>query len=84
MLFRLFLERMLNGLMKRRKMTVDKQGDLVLGNGSFFCEACLVDKLVEQRSPDSRYCQDCYDFLTGEAKLLSGTRRPKWVPKPKK
>ena len=65
-------------------MTVEDK-DLALENaGSFFCEACLVDKLVGQRSPDPRYCQNCYDFLTEEAKLLSGTRRPKWVPKPKK
>ena len=49
--------------------------------GGFFCEACLMDKLVDRRSPDPRYCQDCYDFLTEEAKLLSGTRCPKWVPK---
>ena len=52
--------------------------------GSFFCEACLIGKPTSEASPDPRYCQDCYDFLTEEAKLLSGTRRPKWVPKPEK
>lgn len=59
---------------------VDKR----LENGSFFCKACCEDREAGRRSPDPRYCQDCYDFLTEEAKLLNGTRRPKWVPKPKK
>ena len=56
----------------------------VIKDGGFFCQACLVGKPVDEMSPDPRYCQGCYDFLIEEAKLLSGTRRPKWIPKPEK
>ncbi len=45
-----------------------------------FCQACLVDKTATKLSPDPRYCQGCYDFLTKEAELLDG-RKPTWVPK---
>ena len=64
---------------------VDIKRDIALENaGGFFCEACLGVKTVDERSQDSRYCQGCYDYLTEEAKLLSGSRRPKWIPKPEK
>ncbi len=53
--------------------------------GTFYCSTCLVDRLVDRRSPDPRYCQDCYDFLLEEVELLEmqgRTRRPAWAPKP--
>ncbi len=46
----------------------------------FFCYTCLEDKPAIEASPDPRYCQGCYDFLTKEAELLDG-RKPTWVPK---
>ena len=48
--------------------------------GAFFCHTCLMDKPATEASPDPRYCQGCYDFLTKEAELLDG-RKPTWVPK---
>ena len=48
----------------------------------FFCEACLVGKPVVEQSPDLRYCQDCYEFLKAEAKMLPATKCPAWRPKP--
>jgi hypothetical protein len=47
---------------------------------AFFCYACLIDKPAIEASPDPRYCQGCYDFLSKEAGLLDG-RKPTWVPK---
>lgn len=52
----------------------------IVEDGGFFCEACLVEKPIGEQSPDSRYCQGCYDFLKKEAELLDG-RKPTWVPK---
>jgi hypothetical protein len=48
----------------------------------FFCQACAVGKPASEQSPDPRYCQGCYEFLLKEAELLTGTKRPKWIPKP--
>ena len=52
--------------------------------GGFWCHACLVSHPATEQSPDPRYCQGCYDFLLKEAELLTGTKRPKWIPKPQK
>ena len=32
-------------------------------------------------SPDSRYCPECYEFLTNEAELITGWNKPLWVPR---
>jgi len=47
----------------------------------FFCEACLVDKPLDDRSADPRYCQGCCDFLLKEASLFPAKIRPAWMPK---
>lgn len=47
----------------------------------FFCHACLEDKPISEQSLDSRYCESCFQFLTNEAKMLSGGKRPAWMPK---
>jgi len=47
---------------------------------SFFCHACLLDKLATQASPDPRYCQSCYAFLLKEAELLPPSKHPAWIP----
>jgi len=49
--------------------------------GGLFCKACLSGRT--DHSPDPRYCQRCYDFLTEEGKLLQVTRpgaNPGWLP----
>ena len=58
-------------------------GDLAAaGPGAlFFCEACLVDKPLDDRSADPRYCQGCCDFLLKEASLFPAKIRPAWMPK---
>ena len=53
----------------------------IVKNGGLFCIACLVGKPPKEASPDPRYCQSCYDFLLEEAALLTGTTRPKWIPR---
>ena len=52
--------------------------------GAFFCHACLASKPATEASPDPRYCQVCYDFLTKEAEMLPENKRPKWIPKPQR
>ncbi len=47
-------------------------------NGGFFCQACLISK--DDKSPDPRYCELCYEVLLKEVELLVG-RKPTWVPK---
>ena len=50
-------------------------------DGGFFCQACLVDKPLDDISPDSRYCLMCFEFLTKEAELVPASRgKPPWVP----
>jgi len=49
----------------------------------FWCKTHLEELSIEKRSPDSRYCQDCYDFLLREAELLS-KGKPDWMPDPAK
>lgn len=52
----------------------------IIESGGFFCAACLVGKPVTEQSPDSRYCEGCYDLLKKEAALLPPTKRPGWIP----
>ena len=47
----------------------------------FFCYTCLENNDRKELSPDSRYCQGCYDFLLKEAEMLPGRKRPAWIPK---
>jgi len=62
-------------------MSPNSRKNLEKRSGSFFCHACVVDKPVSEQSPDSRYCQGCYDFLLKEAEILSPGKHPKWVPR---
>ena len=54
--------------------------------GGFFCEACLAEKPLANKSPDPRYCQGCYEFLKTEWQrqlIIAATRKikpPAWVP----
>jgi hypothetical protein len=50
----------------------------------FLCNACLVHRPQENRSPDERYCMECYDFLVDEVNhmgMRGVTRRPDWMPR---
>ena len=46
----------------------------------FFCNACLVHRPQKNRSPDERYCHECFDFLMEEASLDTSRRRADWKP----
>lgn len=50
--------------------------------GYFYCEACLTNKLLDEQSPDERYCHGCCEFLVGEANRLidSGSKVGLWRP----
>jgi DNA-binding NarL/FixJ family response regulator len=39
-------------------------------------------KHSEMSHIDHRYCQGCYDLLLKEAEMLTGGRRPAWIPIP--
>jgi len=71
---------MLNDRMANNNFDAARDSDVV-GFVGFFCSACLVGKPLNDQSADLRYCQGCYEFLSDKAKMLSGTKRPKWVPK---
>ena len=53
--------------------------ELIAAGTHFWCEGCLIARPLDTRSPDPRYCQGCYDFLSEEASHLS--RKPSWTPK---
>ncbi len=61
-----------------------KQDREIINAGGFFCHACLASKPATEASPDPRYCQVCYDFLTKEAEMLPENKHPKWIPKPQR
>lgn len=45
-----------------------------------FCHACCRDFPPETMSADPRYCPECFDFLSGEAKLLN-SKKADWKPR---
>ena len=52
---------------------------------TFWCKTHLEDLPVSKQSPDNRYCQDCYDVLSEEVRLLSPKQgKPDWIPDPSK
>lgn len=53
----------------------------IIDAGGFYCAACLVDKPLDDRSPDPRYCLGCYEFLLSEATQLPPKKRPVWIPR---
>ncbi len=60
-----------------------KRDTEIVAAGGFWCFACLVGKPAVERSPDPRYCQSCYEFLSKEAETLKagGQRVGDWKPK---
>ena len=58
-----------------------KQDTYLVNACGFFCLACLIAMPVNEQSPDSRYCQGCYQFLRAEAELLPVKhKKPGWAP----
>ena len=55
--------------------------ELINAGSHFLCYAHLTASTNDERSPDSRYCQRCFDFLKQEAKLLNGKKHTKWIPR---
>ena len=54
----------------------------IINAGGFWCGACLFGKPGSNtRSPDPRYCQDCYGLLLKEAEILPQGKRPAWIPR---
>ena len=49
----------------------------------FWCQTHLSAVPISKRSPDDRYCKECYNRLLEEASLLPSNKRPKWVPRTK-
>lgn len=62
---------------------IKQDNELIAAGSHFFCNTCLVARPLDDRSPDPRYCNGCYQFLQDEAALLPLTKRPKWLPKAK-
>jgi hypothetical protein len=65
--------------------SIKRDNELISAGTHFWCEACLIARPIDDQSPDTRYCQGCYDFLLKEAEMLRETgswRRPAWIPKP--
>ncbi len=55
-----------------------KRDTAVIKTGGFFCEAGLVGRPLDDRSPDPRYCLGCCEFLKAEAELVTRRKmRPK-------
>ena len=63
------------------KFDVKRDNELIAAGTHFWCEACLAARPLDDRSPDVRYCQGCYDFLLKEAAMLTGhIKKPTWMP----
>ena len=63
--------------------TIIEESAAITAGSHFWCETHLCAIPVADRSPDPRYCRQCYDFLLEEARRLEtrhGTRLPPWVP----
>lgn len=65
--------------MSGKYFSSDRDRTIIEARG-FFCKACLVGKLASEQSPDPRYCQGCYEFLSAEVKLLGRGKKPSRVP----
>lgn len=47
-----------------------KRDHEVIDAGGFYCCSCLVGRPLDDRSPDLRYCQGCYDIMAAEKDFL--------------
>lgn len=60
---------------------IKRDNELIAAGTHFWCEACVVARPIDDKSPDPRYCLECFGVLSHEASLLNPRSRPKWVPK---
>jgi len=59
--------------------------ELIAMGTHFWCDTHLSAVPIGKRSPDRRYCHECYDFLVEETRMLAErgvTKRPAWIPDP--
>lgn len=62
-----------------------RDNEFIASGTHFWCETCMMARPVDDRSPDPRYCQNCFDFLLKEAEMLSPKQgHPDWIPQPQK
>ena len=59
-----------------------KNDKAMIETGGFFYQAYLKGKSGNEQSPDERYCQDCFEYLSREAEVLPESRKRKsWIPR---
>lgn len=60
------------------------ENELIKAGSHFHCSGHLQAVPISQKSPDPRYCQGCFDFLTSEWQSLKENgihlKRADWVP----
>jgi len=59
---------------------IKQDNELIATSTHFWCQACVVARLLVEQSPDPRYCWGCYEVLKIEAEMQR-TRRAAWIPK---
>jgi hypothetical protein len=59
----------------------DVERDIKTADKGFICQACLVGKPPREQSPDERYCNPCYQFLSEEALLIGNRAKQCWIPR---
>lgn len=65
--------------MKKKTMLIEEQTNREEAGG-FWCHTCLISHPAAEQSPDSRYCQGCYEFLLKEAEMDTSRRGGDWKP----
>jgi len=64
-----------------REFDTKRDNELIAAGTHFYCEGCLIARPKDKQSPDPRYCQDCHDFLAGEAAMIGPGRGGSWIPR---
>lgn len=60
---------------------IKRDNELIAAGTHFWCMACLGACLLDDQSPDPRYCQVCYDCLLKETGMDTSRRGGDWKPK---
>lgn len=64
---------------------IKRDNELIASGSHFWCSGHLSAVPVGEQSPDSRYCNFCYELLNNEVKVLKETRqfnrRTAWIPR---
>lgn len=51
-----------------KQFDIKRDNQMINAGTHFWCSGCLVAKSKSEQSPDPRYCQGCYELLSGEKK----------------